>query len=457
MYVRLREGVAQYLNAIDLDRVAHLNHSYAHALGQQSAPTARAGTTTSKCDVVGNPVILDTFDVGDYRLKPRHYDLLLELAAQVVNKASSAGGLLLLIDGHADDAGQPFMNIGLSFNRALEVKNFLAEVIAYNSKNLVSVPLRIKGSGERSPIRGAPKSKNRRVEVRLCRLPSPTLPSVPRQSHGAAIPTSGLGRNSQSLPQCPGGTQPAQNYKPPFTLAESRITEQEALQVFVILCGPSPWQQYLRSNLNAHLQDLPAQRPIRIVIDLDQRYRAVFGAPPPADVQGFVDRRNATIYLREFPAGNVGRSLMGLALHEAVHLFSHPPGRSNQLRATAYDFLGVGLLEGLTQVITEDIQTAQGIRPLRDRWQAFKEYIPVARRVIQIFTLAVVGDAYFKGDVTKLLRVIEQRWTHASFRKVKMLIDQKQTKQALQLIDSLEKAYLIRPKPKVHEFRWIFR
>jgi outer membrane protein OmpA-like peptidoglycan-associated protein len=325
MYVRLREGVAQSLNAVDLDHVAQLNPSHAPTLGQQSAPTARPGTTTSKCDdVVGNPVILDTFDVGDYRLKPHHYDLLLELAAQVVNKASSVGGLWLLIDGHADDAGQPFMNIGLSFNRALEVKNFLAEVIAYNSKNQVSVPMSIKGSGERSPIRGAPKSKNRRVEVRLCRVPAPTLPYVPRQSHGAAIPISGLGRNSQSLPRCPGGTQPAQNYRPPFTSAERHITEQEAPQIFVILCGRSLWQQYFRSNLNAHLQDLPAQRPIRIVIDLDQRYRAVFGAPPPADAQGFVDRRSATIYLKEFPAGNVGKSLVGLALHEAVHLFSHP-------------------------------------------------------------------------------------------------------------------------------------
>ena len=36
MYVRLREGAAQSLNAIGLDRVAHLNHSYAHALNQST-------------------------------------------------------------------------------------------------------------------------------------------------------------------------------------------------------------------------------------------------------------------------------------------------------------------------------------------------------------------------------------------------------------------------------------
>jgi hypothetical protein len=195
-------------------------------------------------------------------------------------------------------------------------------------------------------------------------------------------------------------------------------------------------------------------RPIRIVTDLAPRYAGVFGTPPPADAQGFVDRRNAIIYLNEFPARNWGKSKVGLALHEAVHLFSHPPGKSNQLRGTAYNYLGAGLLEGVTQVITEDIQTTQGILPMRDRWQSYKEYVSVARQFIRIFTPAVVGDAYFKGGLAKLHVLIEQRWSLASFGRVKMLTNQKQTTQALQFIDSLEKA---KPKPKIREFRWIFR
>src|SRR5262245_40201647 len=76
-----------------------------------------------------------SFDVGDYRLKPHHYDQLLELGAQVVNNASSAGGLALLIDGHADDSGAPFMNIGLSFNRALESSRSSVKLSATNHKD----------------------------------------------------------------------------------------------------------------------------------------------------------------------------------------------------------------------------------------------------------------------------------------------------------------------------------
>jgi len=216
-----------------------------------------------------------------------------------------------------------------------------------------------------------------------------------------------LPKKIQFTSQCPSGTQSAQSYKLPFKSAESNITEKDALQIFTILCGPSPWQQYLRDNLNAHLQNLPKQ-PIRIVTDLDAKYRAVFGTPLPKDVQGFVDRRNATIYLKEFPARNWDKSKVGLALHEAVHLFSHPPGRSNLFRATVYGFLGSGLIEGLTQVITEDIQTEQGIRALPDKWQVYKEYVPVAREFIRIFTPPVVGDAYFKGELPKLFRAIEK-------------------------------------------------
>ena len=130
------------------------------------------------------------------------------------------------------------------------------------------------------------------------------------------------------------------NFQPPFSSAERNITEKDAPHIFTILGGPSPWQQFLRRNLVAHKKDLPA-RPIRIVTDGEfaGKYNGIFGQSPPTDAQGFVDRASATIYLREFPARNFNQTKAGLALHEAVHLFSHPPGRSNRLRATAYGLL----------------------------------------------------------------------------------------------------------------------
>ena len=253
-------------------------------------------------------------------------------------------------------------------------------------------------------------------------------------------------------------TRSTGSFQPPFSSAERNITENDAWHIFTILVGPSPWQQLLQRNFDAHKKDLPA-KPMRIVTDGEfaRTYRGIFGQSPPVDAQGFVDRRNATIYLREFPVKNLNQTKVGLAVHEAVHLFSHPPGKSNRLRATVYELLGQGLLEGLTQIITEDIQAAQGISPLRVQWQAYKQYIPVARKFMQAFTPVLVGDAYFNGSVTPLINAITRRWTIDGFRRVRQLTNQGQTQQALQLIDSLEQTYLKASKPRVIGFRQIFR
>jgi len=144
-----------------------------------------------------------------------------------------------------------------------------------------------------------------------------------------------------------------------------------------------------------------------------------------------------------------------LALHEAVHLFSHPPGRSNRPRATAYGLLETGLVEGLTQIVTEDIQAAQCIRPLRAEWQAYKEYLPVARRFVEIFTPALVADAYFNGSITPLVNAITRRWTIDGFRRVRQLTNQKKTEQALRTIETLEQTY--RSRPRIIGFQQIFR
>ena len=246
------------------------------------------------------------------------------------------------------------------------------------------------------------------------------------------------------------------SFKPPFSSAERNITEADAPHIFTILGGPSPWQHYLQRNLATYKRTLPA-RPMRIVIggQFARAYRDVFGQPPPADAQGFVDRRNGTIFLREFPRRNFNQTKVGLALHEAVHLFSHPPGRSNRLRATVYALLEEGLLEGLTQMITEDILTTQCIRPLRSDWQAYKEYVPVARRFTQVFTPAVVADAYFNGTVTPLINAVTRRWTVEGFRRIRQLTNQKKTEEALQVIEALERAY--RLKPRIIEFQQVFR
>ncbi|HEY8224570.1 MAG TPA: hypothetical protein VIG25_04780 [Pyrinomonadaceae bacterium] len=231
--------------------------------------------------------------------------------------------------------------------------------------------------------------------------------------------------------------------------AERDITENDAGQVLTILGGPSPWRQYLQANLNSNRRDLPA-KPIRICDpgEFVTGYRRIFRQAPDPDAQGFVDRRNAMIILKEFPERNFGKSKLGLALHEAVHLFSHPPGRSNLIRGTVFNLLQHGLLEGLTQMITEDILTEQCISPMRERWRAYEAFTPVARRFVASFSPRIVGDAYFLGRINPLVNLIHIKWTDNAFHRLRELVNQKQTPAALQMIDRLN-----RPR----EFQQVFR
>lgn len=231
--------------------------------------------------------------------------------------------------------------------------------------------------------------------------------------------------------------------------AERDITENDGAFILRILAGPSPWQQLLQRNLASHQRTLPA-KPIRICDEGEfaSGYRRVYGEPAPANAQGFVDRRNGMMILKEFPQRNFGKSKVGIALHEAVHLFSHPPGRSNQIRATVFGLLEHGLVEGLTQMVTDDILSTQCIGPLRDRWQPYKKLTPIARKFMQGLSPRIVADAYFFGTVNPLIDLIRIKWTVPNFLMLRELANREEMPAALQLIDTLN-------KPR--EFQQVFR
>jgi hypothetical protein len=236
----------------------------------------------------------------------------------------------------------------------------------------------------------------------------------------------------------------------PFDSAERDVTEQHAPHILTILGGRSPWQQYLQRNLAAFRATLPA-KPMRICDagEFARAYSRIFRESSPVDAQGFVDRRNGLMILKEFPLRNFGKTKVGLALHEAVHLFSHPPGRSNSLRATSYGLLNEGLIEGITQMVTDDILAEQEISPMRERWQAYQLLTPIAREFVRSFS-PLVGEAYFNGAVVPLFNAIQARWTMPGFQRVVDLANRKQEKPALQLIAELN-------RPRVTQFQQVFR
>lgn len=137
----------------------------------QVAPMPTPGTrggapTLQSCR---GPLILDRFLVGDYRLRPHHYTALLTL------RGLTGSDLALSIEGHTDNTGAEIMNTGLSLNRALEVQRYLSNLG-------VALHTEINAVGEGRPLASnateAGRQRNRRVELRICRLVQPPPPPI---------------------------------------------------------------------------------------------------------------------------------------------------------------------------------------------------------------------------------------------------------------------------------------
>src|SRR5262245_34079982 len=145
--------------------------AYSSDFGQAPGPACGIAPNVVDCGAV---IILDGFDVGDYRMKPAHYTPLAGVIPGL-RALGTGSGRVLSIDGHGDSTGAEVMNSGLSVNRASEVETYLR-------RQGVRVPAIVRGLGESCPIAPntteAGRRRNRRVEIRLC-SPAPPPPRPP--------------------------------------------------------------------------------------------------------------------------------------------------------------------------------------------------------------------------------------------------------------------------------------
>lgn len=141
-----------------------------------------------------NSIILDDFQVGDYRLRPSHYEKLMAIQ-DLANVMKNAGRpLSVSLTGFTDSSGKERMNRGLALNRAAEVQSFLVRVgVSVHS---------VGGMGESNPRASntteAGRRKNRRVELNVC---FPVL-SLPPSGGQASAPRAGapVGRRLGDAP-----------------------------------------------------------------------------------------------------------------------------------------------------------------------------------------------------------------------------------------------------------------
>lgn len=113
-------------------------------------------------------VVLDGFRIGEYTLRPHHYDKMMGLTLPAPG--------IMVIRGFTDNQGDHNSNIGLSGSRAFEVRQWL---FFFTGGKPLAKDVRIQGLGQSNPVASnateAGRSRNRRVEILLCQTQPPPV------------------------------------------------------------------------------------------------------------------------------------------------------------------------------------------------------------------------------------------------------------------------------------------
>jgi outer membrane protein OmpA-like peptidoglycan-associated protein len=122
------------------------------------------------------PIVLDRFDLGEYKIRYHHYQQLLD-AHDLIDAAAQMSWPqgttpVLMIFGHTDKSGNETGNSGLSMGRAFEVVHWLKESF-FGQLPIDYVTI---GLGATKPVSSTDAAKNRRVEIVVCTIVQPPQP-----------------------------------------------------------------------------------------------------------------------------------------------------------------------------------------------------------------------------------------------------------------------------------------
>jgi hypothetical protein len=221
-----------------------------------------------------------------------------------------------------------------------------------------------------------------------------------------------------------------------FSSASERISqiEDDFTGVCEVLAGRSPWQEFIRPNIGPALKKYPGHT-FNIVS------AQVFGQRGglDAETQGLTDKvKPEIVFVEIFEHG--AQTLVVYALHEMVHWVSHPPEQGAKI--TAWGFLGDGLGEGLTQVVTEDILDDQNIS--QHRPAIYSERVAIVRKLIERFSVQPFGEALFRGRYQALKPLSDTYGL--GFNQIRTLATANNSRKAIECIDNLNRAFDSRPK-----------
>jgi hypothetical protein len=233
--------------------------------------------------------------------------------------------------------------------------------------------------------------------------------------------------------------------------AEERIYEDDFAKVLAVLTGTSRWQQYISNNLRVARQNLP-RRPFRIVNSKEfaQTMIAMGEQGDLSHIAGVTDKRTGIITMQEFFGINSRATYLGAALHEAVHMVSHPPGRGGVPHSTAFKFLGEGLLEGFVECVTREILNGNGITLPGPDKRGHMQRVPVALALLRQLGVPPLARLLFEGDFLQFLPMVNSLFSPAGWHEIKILTTANNPQRAIQRMNELR---AVQAPQRLHELR----
>jgi hypothetical protein len=216
-----------------------------------------------------------------------------------------------------------------------------------------------------------------------------------------------------------------------FTSAEEPVLEPGFNSVLKVLAGPSPWQEYILPNLAIAKKNRPAKPfsilSLREFTDL-LTSRGIPGSE--RNIPGFTDKKTGTITMAEW-GPNTKSTFLGAALHEAVHLVSHPP-QQGAANSTAWDILGQGLLEGMVECVTLDILLAQRIALAKPSMRGHQQRLKVAVTLLRTLSIPFLARVLFGGQRDPFEPVVRHTYSWNGWDEIKTLTTNNEADRALE-------------------------
>jgi hypothetical protein len=164
------------------------------------------------------------------------------------------------------------------------------------------------------------------------------------------------------------------------------------------------------------------------------------------NIPGFTDKQTGEITMLEW-GPNTGFTFLSAALHETVHLVSHP-AQQGSANSTAYGFLGQGFLEGIVECVTIDVLRDQRIALAKSELRGHQDRLRVAVQLLSTLSIPLMARVLFEGDLGQFREVVHHTYSVNGWNEIQTLTTENKSVLAIQRMN-----YWRAQQEQVHRYR----